>query len=116
MTIDTLTRSEPSGRTPDDEASPPRWMYPHSVVPGDLGTHTGDPLQLMLESTGRTFDPTGNGVSRLLQPNVFDGIHPSLRSAATDQLIAGPIQRVVAARPSTDVDHHHGRPHRRRCP
>ncbi len=59
MTIDTLTRSEPSGRTPDDEASPPRWMYPHSVVPGDLGTHTGDPLQLMLESTGRTFDPTG---------------------------------------------------------
>ncbi len=28
---------------------------------------------------------------------MFDGIHPSLRSAATDQLIAGPIQRVVAA-------------------
>lgn len=97
MPIDTLARSDTSSQTTHDAEAQPAWTYPHTVVPGDLGQHTGDQPQLMVESTGRTFDPTSNAVSRLLEPNVFDGIHSALRSPAVQKLIAEPIERVVAA-------------------
>jgi hypothetical protein len=79
MPIDTLARSATSSFATLGDDARGAWAYPKTVVPGDLGEHTSDPLQLMLEPTNRTFDPTCSAVSRLLEPN------------------AEPIGRVVAA-------------------